>query len=74
MDTSLAARRSEDIALDLLKFIASTTNVVRGGGSSTPGFAGGSSTRGEDGVTQLLELYGRCRQAVEAGPASTGSK
>ena len=58
MDTSLAARRSEDIALDLLKFIASTTNVVRGGGSSTPGFAGGSSTRGEDGVTQLLEPPG----------------
>ncbi len=74
MDTSLAARRSEDIALDLLKFIASTTNVVRSSGSGTPGFAGGSTPKSEDQVTSLLELYSRCRQAVEAGSAATGSK
>lgn len=69
MDTTPAtsARRTEDIALDLLKFIASTTNVVKSGGGGTPGFAGVSSTKSEDQVTQLLELYGRCRQAVEAG-------
>lgn len=67
MDTSLAARRTEDIALDLLKFIASTTNVVKGTGSGTPGFAGGSTAKGEDQVTQLLDLYGRCRKAVETG-------
>ena len=67
MDTSLAARRTEDIALDLLKFIASTTNVVRSGGSSTPGFSGAAAPKGEDQVTQLLDLYGRCRAAVEAG-------
>ena len=67
MDTSFAARRTEDIALDLLKFIASTTNVVRSGGGSTPGFAGGSPPKGEDQVTQLLDLYGRCRAAVEGG-------
>lgn len=67
MDTPLAARRTEDIALDLLKFIASTTNVVRSGGSGTPGFGAGSVAKGEDQVTQLLELYGRCRQAVETG-------
>ncbi len=67
MDTSFTARRPEDIALDLLKFIASTTNVVRSGGSGTPGFGSGSVAKGEDQVTQLLELYGRCREAVEAG-------
>ncbi len=67
MDTSFAARRAEDIALDLLKFIASTTNVVKSGGSGTPGFASGSVVKGEDQVTQLLDLYGRCRKAVEAG-------
>lgn len=67
MDTSFAARRAEDIALDLLKFIASTTNVVKSGGSGTPGFAAGSVAKGEDQVTQLLDLYGRCRKAVEAG-------
>jgi len=67
MDTMIAARRTEDIALDLLKFIASTTNVVKSSGGGTPGFGGGSVPKGEDQVTQLLELYGKCRQAVEAG-------
>jgi hypothetical protein len=66
MDTSIAARRTEDIALDLLKFIASTTNVVKSAGGGTPGFAGPASSKGEDQVTQLLELYSKCRQAVEA--------
>ncbi len=69
MDTTpvSAARRTEDIALDLLKFIASTTNVVKSGGGGTPGFASAAASKGEDQVTQLLELYGRCRDAVEAG-------
>ena len=66
MDTSIAARRTEDIALDLLKFIASTTNVVKSSGGGTPGFSGGSAPKGEDQVTQLLDLYRKCRQAVEA--------
>ena len=68
MDTSFAARRNEDIALDLLKFIASTTNVVKGSASSTPGFASPSAAKGEDQVTQLLELYSRCKSAVEGKP------
>ena len=67
METSTAARRTEDIALDLLKFIASTTNVVRSGGGSTPGFSAATSPKGEDQVAQLLDLYGRCRAAVEGG-------
>lgn len=62
-----AARRTEDIALDLLKFIASTTNVVKSNSGSTPGFAGTATPKGEDQVTALLNLYSRCRQAVEAG-------
>lgn len=61
------ARRTEDIALDLLKFIASTTNVVKSTGGGTPGFTGTASPKGEDQVTALLELYSRCRQAVESG-------
>lgn len=66
MDMLNASRRTEDIALDLLKLLASTTNVVRGSGSSTPGFSAGASSKGEDQVSQLLDLYTRCRQAVEA--------
>ncbi|WP_047491460.1 hypothetical protein [Terriglobus sp. TAA 43] len=61
-----AARRTEDIALDLLKFIASTTNVVKSTGGGTPGFAGTATPKSDDQVAALLELYGRCRQAVEA--------
>ena len=61
----LAARRTEDIALDLLKFLASHANLAKSAGSAT-GFGVPTSAKSEDQVTQLLELYSRCRQAVEA--------
>jgi hypothetical protein len=64
--TSLpAARRTEDIALDLLKFVAAAANVGAKSSGST-GFVPPSSAKTEDQVTTLLELYARCRQAVEA--------
>lgn len=66
-------RRSEDIALDLLKFLASHSNLKSATPSGTPGFGVPSQARAEDQVTQLLELYARCRQAVEA-PAAPGKK
>lgn len=59
------ARRTEDIALDLLKFVASQAHV----GTKTPGGTGfgvSATPKPDDQVTQLLELYSRCRQAVEA--------
>ena len=61
-----AARRTEDIALDLLKFVASQANVGLKSGAVTAGFAAPSSAKPEDQVNQLLELYARCREAVEA--------
>jgi hypothetical protein len=60
-----AVRRTEDIALDLLKFVAAQAHVGTKTTGST-GFAVASSAKPDDQVTQLLELYGRCRQAVEA--------
>jgi len=60
-----AARRTEDIALDLLKFVAAHANVAGKAGSST-GFGVMPSTKPEDQVASLLELYTRCRKAVEA--------
>jgi hypothetical protein len=60
------ARRTEDIALDLLKFVAATTHVGAKGAGGNVGFGVSSATKPEDQVTQLLELYGRCRRAVEA--------
>jgi len=68
MDASIntAARRTEDIALDLLKFVASHTNVGSKSAGSTTGFAAPSTVKPEDQVANLLELYERCREAVEA--------
>jgi hypothetical protein len=63
-----AARRTEDIALDLLKFVAAQANVGTKASGAT-GFSVASSSKADDQVTQLLDLYGRCRQAVEASVA-----
>ncbi|MGD0893851.1 MAG: hypothetical protein ABR923_20200 [Terracidiphilus sp.] len=60
----LGARRNEDIALDLLKFVAGTTGVGRATVPST-GFSGSAAPKPDEHVTQLLELYGRCLKAVE---------
>lgn len=60
------SRRNEDIALDLMKFIAMTT----GYGRTTTGGVGfqgsGAAAKPEDYASHLLELYGRCLQAVQA--------
>ena len=61
---SLGARRNEDIALDLLKFIAATAGVGRPALPST-GFSGSSAAKPEEHVNQLLDLYGRCLKVVE---------
>jgi len=65
---SLGARRNEDIALDLLKFVAATAGVGRPAAPST-GFSGSSVAKPEEHVTQLLELYGRCLKAVQGKEA-----
>ncbi|MFZ0758928.1 MAG: hypothetical protein WAM69_03170 [Candidatus Sulfotelmatobacter sp.] len=60
-----SARRNEDIALDLMKFIAMTTGYGRTT-SSGVGFQGtGSASKPEEYATHLLELYGKCLNAVE---------
>lgn len=60
----LGARRNEDIALDLLKFVAATTGVGRPAVGST-GFSGSPAPKPEEHVDQLLGLYTRCLAAVE---------
>ena len=63
---SLGNRRNEDIALDLMKFIAMTTSYGRtsgtGGGVGFQG--GGAATKPEEYADHLLELYGKCLKAV----------
>jgi hypothetical protein len=62
---SFAARRNEDIALDLMKFVASTTGYGKAGAAGV-GFQGGASpSAAEEYANHLLELYGRCLDAVQ---------
>ena len=59
------SRRNEDIALDLMKFVAMTTGYGRTSASGV-GFQGsGTASKPEDYADHLLELYGKCLQAVE---------
>jgi hypothetical protein len=61
----LGTRRDEDVALDLMKFIAMTTNYGRAGGP-TPGFQGSGAKSGmEDHAEQLLGLYTKCLETVK---------
>ena len=68
MDTltsaGLGARRNEDIALDLMKFVAGTAGVGKPAAPST-GFTGTAAPKPEEHVNQLLELYTRCLKAVQ---------
>jgi hypothetical protein len=64
------ARRNEDIALDLLKFVSMTAGIARTGTPST-GFVAGAATKPDDQITQLLALYSRCLGAV-AGKLDSG--
>ena len=62
--STAGARRNEDIALDMMKFIALTT----GYGKAASGGAGfgtaGAASKPEDYAQHLLELYGKCLTAV----------
>ncbi len=57
-------RRNEDIALDMMKFIAVTTGYGKAG-SPGAGFQGETVSKAEDYARHLLELYGQCLVAVQ---------
>jgi hypothetical protein len=61
----IGARRNEDIALEMMKFIAMTTGYGKTG-SPGAGFQGGTVSKPEDYATHLLDLYGRCLSAVQS--------
>jgi len=60
------ARRNEDIALDLMKFVAMTTGYGRTTSAGVGFQGGGAAAKPEEYAERLLELYGRCLQAVQA--------
>jgi hypothetical protein len=61
---SVGSRRNEDIALDLMKFIAVTTGYGKTG-SPGAGFQGDTVSKAEDYASHLLDLYGQCLAAVQ---------
>jgi hypothetical protein len=59
-------RRNEDIALDLMKFVAMTAGYGKTAAASGAGFQGsGASTKPEEYTAQLLDLYRKCLDAVK---------
>jgi len=58
-------RSKDEIALELMKFIAVQTGYGRGNAPAA-GFSGKPSARSSEEHTEaLLELFDRCRRAVE---------
>jgi hypothetical protein len=62
---TVGARRNEDIALDLMKFVAMTTGYGKTSGTGVGFQGGGGADKPEEYAAHLLELYGRCLKAVE---------
>jgi hypothetical protein len=58
------ARRNEDIALDLLKFVAASAGLGKGTAPAA-GFVAAAGSKPEDQVNQLIALYSRCLGAVQ---------
>ncbi len=55
----------DEVALDLMKFIAVTTGY--GKGTSTTGFSSKAPRSSEEYADTLLELFERCRSVVRKG-------
>lgn len=64
--TTAGARRNEDIALDLMKFIAMSTGYGKTSFSGVGFQGGGATAKPEEYAAHLLELYGKCLDAVQA--------
>ncbi|MGB0121811.1 MAG: hypothetical protein WA419_15325 [Silvibacterium sp.] len=62
-NSPVCARRNEDIALDLLKFVAATTGAGRTTAPST-GFTAPSAPKPDEHIDLLLELYARCLKTI----------
>jgi hypothetical protein len=56
----------DEVALELMKFIAVTTGY--GKGTPTAGFGGKGPRSSEEYADSLLELFERCRKTVRTDP------
>jgi hypothetical protein len=57
----------DELALDLMKFIAVSTGY--GKGASSAGFGGKGTRSAEEHAEALIELFNRCRSVVRKDPA-----
>lgn len=65
------ARSKDDVALELMKFIAVTTGYGKSTGSSA-GFSGKPVTRSaEEQADALLDLFDRCRRVVNKSESTS---
>ena len=60
--TPKSGASKEEVALELMRFIATTTGLGKTGAGA--GFAGKTPKSVEDQVDVLLQLFERCRAAV----------
>lgn len=58
-----AARNQDEVALELMKFIAVTTGYGKGS-TAAAGFSGKPSKSSEEYADALLQLFERCRAVV----------
>jgi len=66
-DSSGGARSKDEVALELMKFIAVTTGYGKASTGSA-GFSGKPAARSpEEHADSLLELFNRCRKVVKEG-------
>ena len=59
----IGARRLEDVALDMMKFVAVTTGYGKSA-QPGPGFQSGAPAKPDEYAEKLIELYGKCLKAV----------
>jgi len=67
-DKENAAKNRDEVALELMKFIAVTTGYGKGS-SAAAGFSGKPSKSAEEYAEALIQLFEKCR-AVVAKPIS----
>ena len=66
-----AAKNRDEVALELMKFIAVTTGYGKGSASSA-GFSGKPAKSAEEYADALIQLFERCREVI-AKPVPGGN-
>lgn len=67
LNSRAQGRSKDEVALELMKFIAVTTGYGKGS-STTAGFSGKATKSSEEYADALLQLFQRCRGIVGREP------